>query len=268
MAIVDSNPFGPMRGKMGGLVFTKSKGHQTVRSYIKNTRSLSVAQSINRSILTGLSKSWKSLMAPIPAAWNSWAYEGFAPLGKTNVGQYSGFQAYLSNQMVFQHMNNWDLTFTVTMNGGLGVLGFTGFPSAPFSTPENTTIVPWLRRSVAPHLPITFTSCTLNGSHVINARMTWGHSPGLTPDLPVFQDPNGLGMGFAWYMSEKLSNAYSVAKHPYRQLIATTGIILITTPPPVGSLYADFLSTPGNLYQNSKSFPGSGYLLQNKSHCS
>jgi hypothetical protein len=251
-----------MSGKLGGMVFTKTKGHQTVRSYIKNARSLSASQIISRQNFSNYSKVWKSLVAPVPNNWNAFASDPYSPLYRTNVGQYSGYQAFVGCQIAANNRNKWLTPCVCVLNGGLGTLSFTGLNDIASFSPENSSVTPFLRRSVSPAMPLLLINCSFSSAGILTARVLWGHSPGLIADMPGFADSNSLSYGFMFYMSEKLPSTIAVPKHPLRQILASTGTMLVGTPNLVGSSWMDMTFSSNLLIQNSKQFPGSGSIVQ------
>jgi hypothetical protein len=258
MAIVDSNPFGPMRGTMGGLTFSKTKGHQTVRSYIHNKKSLSIAQQNNRSNFNAYSKAFSTLGPAEISNWNLFAGDNYAPLGRTNSGQFSGYNAFMGCQMAYAHNMRFLTTPVITLGPTPVTLGFTNNPDPPINGSTGYSVMPFLRTIAPPNLPLHLDSCSFTSLHVLSARIRWGNTPGLHATMAGFSDPLLQNYGFAFYMSDPVGNSQLVPKHSYRQLICTSGTILVTTPNLIGSDYGDFVFPACNQLYNSKQLPSQG----------
>jgi hypothetical protein len=258
MAIADSNPFGDVRGRMGGMVFSKSKGHHTIRNYVQNKVSRSTAQTQNRNNFTSYSKAWKGLGPVEVSNWNMFAGDNYAPLGRTNIGQYSGYQAFMGCQMAYNHNMKYLTTPVITLGPAPVTLGFTNIPDAPLNGPTGYSVQPFLQQIAPPNLPLTFRSVSFTSQHVLTARIGWGNTPGLHSTRAFFQDPLNQSYGFAFYMSEPVGSSSIIPKHQFKQLIVTSGTILVTTPSLIGSDYGDFVFPACSALYNSKQIPTQG----------
>lgn len=106
MARVIGNPFGDMRGKLGGMVFSRNKSGQIVRVYVKNTDKESESQVARRGRFAAVSSLWSSIPLANKANWNQYAEQYFSPKSGKKHGLYSGFSAFMScesNKVNFQN---------------------------------------------------------------------------------------------------------------------------------------------------------------------
>lgn len=96
MARVLGNPFGDLRGKLGGAVFSRNKSGAIVRVYTKNTDRKSDSQVDRRSRFGNVASLWASIPGSVKSNWNQYAESGFAPKRGKKPGSYTGFSAFVS----------------------------------------------------------------------------------------------------------------------------------------------------------------------------
>ena len=96
MARVLANPFGDMRGKLGGTVFSRNKSGSIIRVYVKNTDRKSDSQIDRRSRFGNVASLWASLAGSLKSNWNQYAESSFAPKRGKKPGSYTGFSAFVS----------------------------------------------------------------------------------------------------------------------------------------------------------------------------
>jgi len=96
MARVLGNPFGDMRGKLGGTVFSRNKSGAIIRAYVKNTDRKSDSQVDRRSRFGNVASLWSSIPASTKSNWNQYAESYFAPKRGKKPGSYTGFSAFVS----------------------------------------------------------------------------------------------------------------------------------------------------------------------------
>ena len=96
MARVLGNPFGDLRGKLGGSVFSRNKSGAIVRVYTKNTDRKSDSQIDRRSRFGNVASLWASVPGSVKSNWNQYAETGFAPKRGKKPGSYTGFSAFVS----------------------------------------------------------------------------------------------------------------------------------------------------------------------------
>lgn len=83
--------FSDIRGKIGGVVTSKWKGIPTIRSRVTPANPQSAGQVAQRTALTIVTASWKSLQTAQQTLWNNEAsgkqYSGFNAFAKANIAQ-------------------------------------------------------------------------------------------------------------------------------------------------------------------------------------
>ncbi len=91
-------PFGGIRGKLGGLVFSANKAGPFVKSWGKGANPRTTSQTGQRQVLTAFAQSWKALTAGERTGWDT--YAALAAQDKTNsLGEtysISGFNWYVA----------------------------------------------------------------------------------------------------------------------------------------------------------------------------
>jgi hypothetical protein len=261
MALVIGNPFGELKGRIGGTVFTKNKAGQIARVYRTPVSSRSQAQNIVRQSFQNVSKSWKNLIAPIGSYWQTFATSVYAPLKRTNHGQYSGYQAFVACQQAAANSNKWITPVSIVSDTSGGPLGLTQVPWSQFTNPEEVSIQPNLHDTNLPAKNITIANVTISQVGAVVLRLQW-IPVGLTGlGGSIFIDANSLPMGFIVYISDPISNPGNTPKHQFKQIICSTGHMLITTPNLNTSHYADFTFSANPLLTNSKQFPSTGHYV-------
>lgn len=115
MALITNPVIGTITGSIGGLTFYPGKAGQTVRQRItpclKNTVTLQNA----KARFANAAQMWNNLTSLQKSYWASFAASGYVPLKNVNIGQYSGYNAFVAlyNQyaQVLHNRVNADFTW-------------------------------------------------------------------------------------------------------------------------------------------------------------
>lgn len=94
--IVGGSPMGELSGKMGGFVFSRNKSGPYIRQYVVPVNPNTLAQIGSRANFGTAAAAWHNLTNIQKMAWQSYATTTFRPFQGENVGQYSGFNAFVS----------------------------------------------------------------------------------------------------------------------------------------------------------------------------
>lgn len=262
MALIVANPFGEIKGKLGGIVFTKNKAGQIARVYSANSKASSPAQKANRITFAQVSKAWRNLDVAEGQAWETYAQYVYSPLGKTNHGQYSGYNSFMAAQGAAINSNRWLCSCVGVMDGALGSLGFTQRPFPAFKLPDEVSVQANLHDTNLPAKALSMPVCSLSHLGVLSCRIQW--IPTVLTGLAgvFFNDANALDYGFSFYMSDVMPSMKAKVKKPYKQLICSTGFMNVTTPNLNGSHYIDWLFTASPNMYDSIGYPSTGHIVQ------
>ena len=105
MALVNGNPFGDVRGKLGANVFTRNRHGAVIRAYVKPSQPNSIAQIQQRTRLGNMSAQFRNLTTEQRARWESWARNKYVPRHKINTGNYTAHSAFVGVNSFIQQMN-------------------------------------------------------------------------------------------------------------------------------------------------------------------
>lgn len=120
MARVIGNPFGELRGKIAGNVFSRNASGQIIRAYVIPANRNTQAQQESRNNFRNSAQFWKTLSQIDQQAWNDFSVSEFNPLRGVNTGQFTGHQAQVSVRAAVLNGigQSRDATYTA-LNGGV-----------------------------------------------------------------------------------------------------------------------------------------------------
>lgn len=139
--IIDNPVLGNMRNSIGGIVFYPGKSGQTARVRNNLISNSNPYKKLANYQFSSLSKSWRNLTTVQKVPYGTFADSGFVPLKRTNTGQYSGYQCYVSLNTMFRKVINnvcpteWFWTGQITSNPPTLIQ-----PIPPTSTPPHGTV--------------------------------------------------------------------------------------------------------------------------------
>lgn len=205
MARVVGSLLGELRGKLGGNVFSRNKSGAIIRQYVKPVSPNTVAQVNARAGFGQAGSLWATLSAAYRAYWGEFAESIFRPKNSTNIGQYTGQQAFQSlNSVIAKAVNSQNPASlpTIEVNGAPLLSGVT---FAPFSfqttDPPAFSIQSSLAGSSGGSYPVTLletSEVTETGQFRAVLRVSNGEGVGLFN----FQDSNQTDWGLVGYMSD------------------------------------------------------------------
>lgn len=232
MARVIGNPFGELRGKLAGNVFSRTKAGPIVREYIKPTNRNSIGQVNARANFGTASMGYGMLSDAQKSAWNGFAADlaRFNPVKTVNNGQYSGFQAYQSLKMVVDsNLQFYETPVTIdTHVVQCTKLNFLGLP------PEQPLVgnVKWETDGDIASLRLDY--CRVNNG-VVQLRIVPSIMPPNWTAPRELRDSVGNLFGFKLYMSSPIFGGQTRPKVEMQNVIMDFGTITlpaITTDPP------------------------------------
>lgn len=251
MALVIGNPFGELRGKVGGLVFARNARGMYVRSYAIPVNPNTEAQAQARNSFGSAIGGWHTLSDAQKVLWHSYASDYFSSKRLGNIGGgHTGINAFMSLRNTLLNANRKALAIPdlVIKIGGTPV-------TVPIQSPIILPMIP----PAQPFQPVlgggdyavdsvgtaTFLG-DFTGEMTFNLVYTGGSGPSPTPPSPtsanLFEDNNGSDLGIAIYASNPLAQASQFVQSPDLVLLSTTGLIsgYTTTPAVPTSLTVNF----------------------------
>lgn len=245
MALVIGNPFGELRGKVGGLVFARNARGMYVRSYAIPVNPNTEAQAQARNSFGSAIGGWHTLDDAQKMLWHSYASDYFSSKRLGNIGGgHTGINAFMSLRNTLLNANRKALAIAdlvIDIN------------STPVTVPTQSAIILPMIPPAQPFQPVlgggdyavdsvgtaTFLD-DFTGNMTFNLVYTGGSGPSPTPPTPtsanLFEDNNGSDLGIAIYASNPLAQASQFVQSPDLVLLSTTGLISgYTTTPAVPS---------------------------------
>lgn len=239
--IVGGSPLGELRGKMGGLIFSRNKGGQYVKAYAMPIDPASSAQINARTAFAQAISAFHTMNPTDKAGWQAFASAYFSSKNRGNVpGLHSGVNAFVGLRNISINMLRMqtDLAdLVIEINGTPATLPAQG-------TPVISNIAPILplqgvldngNYSIVGVTDMSFDSGT--GVSTFTFQTAWNSSPSApTPTAStgsIFSDGEGQSVGFAVYASNLLAQAGTFVNNPDLILLGSTGIITSYTTPSV-----------------------------------
>jgi|WetSurMetagenome_2_1015567.scaffolds.fasta_scaffold09739_8 hypothetical protein len=208
MALINGQIFGDMKGKLGGMVFSRNNAGKTIRAYVVPTDAKSQQQiSVRSGFATAVSK-WNSLTAAFRTNWNSFAATIFKPKRGSKATAYSGYQAFASLNLLLKSLTDHDYTAhfsPTTITATLYELA--DAIAEPPVVQFNATI----QTSAADPLSLAFSNAAFTPSTGLFS-FTLGLNPAPQASAPIFKNPiTDEPVGFALYASTVISPGSSRA---------------------------------------------------------
>ena len=225
MARVLGNPFGDLRGKLGGSVFSRNKSGAIVRVYTKNTDRRSDSQIDRRSRFGNVASLWASIDGSVKSNWNQYAENFFSPKRGKKPGSYTGFSAFVS-------IESNKANFGVNMSE-LSMLVPDLSSSTTSSTFEPLGTVPTKSLSggvydvtTSAYIKFTNSQCCFRDSDTVGVKIFLESTT--TANNHLFTNAsNDNPFSFVVFASEVLSYEGASVKNPFRYMVANG---IFTTP--------------------------------------
>lgn len=221
---------GEIRGKLGGMVFSRNRSGQIVRKYSIPLNPDTGAQLQARASFASAVGSFHSLTPSQKTQWENFAKTSFNPKDVINTGQFSGINAFTALKTMIVHGNKLKTSATLSVNGS-ALTPQPAYTDITFdTTPPVNTIQPNLQ-VVGGGAPANYGTITggvaYDGSFEINLSILPGVSG--APNLAGFKDALGEDVAYAVYMSESHVQAGLFYQNPYQYLL---GVIPISQATP------------------------------------
>jgi hypothetical protein len=235
MARILGNPFGELRGKAGGSVFSRNKAGQFMRVYVKPTQANSIAQSNARASFGAVSQAWGATAFSIKTGWNGFATAGYNPLRVTNIGQFTGQNAYIAlGQSAFTSQRRSIVAGYEPIGGGAGLAYTPGLYQSGGSAPTDTVISAVTGFTTTGPQALSVQSLTMPSRTEIECSLMFGNGTGIAAGQLV--DYNGKAFGIGFYLSDPVTNLGMKYKNRWYRFAGNTEIATLTTPLTGGTL--------------------------------
>lgn len=265
MAIIQGGIIGDIRGKLGGNVFSRVRGRNTVRVYTVPVQPRTIAQLAARARFGGASQSYHAMSDLQKAAWGAYATTTFNAKNSYNQGQYSGSNAFMSlrngvaNSLANEIAANWE-------DESSGVLDGTKVPFEYVAVPPISQLAANAKTGV-PGVPASLDlgDCTIDEDGLWTADITFG---GITTGGLGQADLTDAGdnpIALVAYISEIINQSHNFVQNP--EMICVGAIPALT-----GNTTGSLTTATGIKVQRTanmdvghyKAFPAAGDIVQIK----
>ena len=232
-AVILGNPFGEIRGKLGGSIFSRNGSMQYIKSYAVPVNPNSGAQNAVRSYFANATKSW-SILSPIQRAhWNEYAKFHFVPRTQSHSNKYSGYQAFVScsvasQSALFNEVTWYESAYDGDPSEDVCHVNFLGVNGDSPEGGKQSNIVD-VNGNV---YPLTLSNCTVNDQARCEFRINFvGASP--TTEFRECLDTSGNYGGFAVYISTATKAKGMYINDNYKYNVGYVRPIRACSPPTV-----------------------------------
>jgi len=252
------NPYGEIRGKVGGSVFSRNKGGAIMRVYAKPTNTNSQSQRNQRNNFRSMSGSWNALTAVQRQGWESFAKNGFNPLLRTNTGNISGVNAMKANKSAIAGVQSRFIASVWATDVEAGPLVHTIDDSVFNPDAPVLTVRPNIYDTAGVSASMILSDLVIQASGPVAFRVNWNGLTGSGLTQGALIDENSEPFGFALYMSDSVKAIGSKPKSPFNFCIGCTGLVNFTTDDLTGSAYAAVSWDAINFIPNFVAYPQVG----------
>lgn len=198
MALINGQFFGDIKGKVGGVVFSRNKAGKIMRQKVKGTDAKSGQQVVQRTRWSNAVSAWAILAGELKSAWGTFANSVFQPKKPKTTVAYTGFQAFtsLNASLGSAKGHDYGAIFTPTTL----VATFEDFPESCL-TPPIAAFSSMIQSSTGDAISLQLSSFTLDMTHKACVA-TLGMSPAPQATMPIFANPGtDVAVGFCFYAS-------------------------------------------------------------------
>lgn len=257
MARILGNPFGELRGKAGGSVFSRNRAGEFMRVYVKPAQANSVAQLTARASFGSASQLYRTRTPLTQQTWKDFALTTYNPLRRTNVGQYTGQQAFIAINQSAQMSQAKTLNTTWKLLGGGATQANTSNAySCPSSAPGTTCIPQVFAASGGGTLPLLTDFLTFSLTTGLKVNLNFG-ATGIGKLAGQLTDANNKAFGVGFYMSDPVSFNNQRVKNKWYAFLGNTNQPTFTTPLVAGLLGLEMNCALPSI-TGYKSFPTAG----------
>lgn len=248
------NPYGEIRGKVGGGVFSRNKGGANLRVYAKPTNTNSIAQRIQRNLFRAMSGIWDAVSQAQRQGWNEFAKTTFNPLLKTNTGNMSGVNAIKANYNAINGVNTRKITMAV-LGDAVGAAEPT-YADCVFSYDAPVySVRPNILSDTDVILPLQIANAVVNpdGAFTCDINFLGVDVAGIVNNQ--LADENGIKYSLGFFLSDSVKADGSKPKSLMMSCLGHSGIMTFAAGKLAGSKKVSVTVLSNPLIYNVKSFP-------------
>jgi len=261
MGRILGNPFGEIRGKVGGTVFSRNRAGQFMRLYVHPAQANSIAQLNARASFGTASQTYSGIGGLDKQSWANFAIATYNPLTKTNTGQFTGQQAFIginqSAQMSESKVLAGDWAYTP---GGTALAKTDIHYQAPATAPT-VSIKPTVKQDPSGlPMPLGVVCTSLNAYGNIKLQINFGITGAgiLAGDMV---DGNGNYFGIGVYCSDVVNFLDAKPKNKWMRFLGNTVVPNFTANLTAGTTNL-YYESGTDTFADFKSFPILGdYVL-------
>ena len=213
-AMLLGNPFGEVRGKLAGNVFSRNGHGAYLREYVVGLNPNTVAQATARSSFSNVSSQFSSLTASQRARWSEYAKSIFVPRENSHSMRYNGYQAFVSCAMANLRSRNLNRHWDFLLDGYAPTVSWKVIDWATnVDEPQVSSKVVSARTIYDKVLPFTLKTADYWLSGKCSFTIKLGQDSN-TWSFNYFKDENGNQNGFALYMSNPFKGENYFVQNP------------------------------------------------------
>jgi len=226
MGLIKGQMFGDIRGKVAGIVFTRTKSGKMVRARVQPTDAKSAAQVSTRSLFSQSMSLWNTLTSSVKRQWNSYAGTIFRSKSHKKGSTATGSQAFASSNFVLNMANSH---MRVSVFSPTSIVGTLATLASSIVAPPLKKFSSFLSNTALDSIPIQLKSGTLaisTGILTVNFAFPNG-APGA--GIAFKNDSASDPFSLSFYLTKSNQESYigQVLKGSY--LLANTGAISSVT---------------------------------------
>jgi hypothetical protein len=225
MAQLNGQMFGDMKGKLGGMVFTRNKAGKVVRALVKPTDAKTPQQQSVRARFSNAAASYHSLTAAQLSGWGQFASTNFVPKKSKSTVSFSGYQAFTSCNQLLACSKAATGTFAITTPPATTTWSATvaqnmTAPTAGFNSSISKSDASAIIQSLS---SVAYVAAT----RVLTITLNFSQTTGAT--APTFIPVGGGGhSGYAVYFSIPLGFSAVTSHNPEAYLLVASGSPSVT----------------------------------------
>lgn len=229
MARILANPFGELRGKAGGSVFSRNRAGQFMRVYVKPAQANSVQQLTARGNFGAQSQAYSTLGTTQKGSWANFATNVYNPLRKTNVGQYTAQQSYIAINTSVQSSASKIVTGTWCTLGTTTAKPYTAIPFTTSYNAPNTSVQPTVQAATGlGAIPLNCNNLVAANYHSLKFDLNFG-ATGVGILAGELVDGGGKAFTVGMYYSDPLKFNGSRPKNKWQNFVGNFEVPDFTT---------------------------------------
>lgn len=213
-ALLLGNPFGEIRGRLGGSIFSRNGHGQYIRNYSVGVNPNTVAQQTARNSFSTIVNLYQNLDSDDISLWNEYAKTQFVPRTRSHSMKYSGYQAFMSLKMANYRAQFFNRNYEASFVDYSGLVSgyrssWVSYYSEPPLKNKQANAVDKFGNIQSMYLD----SCSMAATSRVTFRIRLGNDIVL-PKWTSFLDSNGNQNGFVIFASNPVRMKGYFIKNP------------------------------------------------------